>query len=180
MNIEEYIQQNRSSFETGKMPSGHRKRFHKKLEALNIRAGKSNPFWNPFQRSFTVRYVAPILCLSIAALLVFKGDRQTCPETLVLPEGARSEIAMERACLKQLRRYGKRIIKDNKLYTSKEDLEEILKSITEDTNSFAGQLPKELSRSEKYRLLKEYYKEKFDALKVVKNALADNIEYVEE
>lgn len=180
MNIEEYINQNRSSFETGEMPSGHKGRFLKKAEALNITTGKKNAFRMPFYRKTIIRYVAPVLCTAIATLLVFKGDSPAYHRMLALPEGAKSEIAIEKAYLRQLRRYGKRIMKDNELYSSKEELEEILKSITEDTDSFAGQLPKELSRGEKYRLLKEYYKEKFDALKVVRNALADNVEFPEE
>lgn len=176
--LEDFITGNKARFESEEMPDGHKERFIQKIDTQKITASNNNELL--FGRKFMLRFAIPAVCIAIAALFIFKGDNASQPEYLISPEIAKSEVAMEKAYLKQLKKYQKEIVRKNAPYASKEDLENLLNSITEDASSFAMQLPEELSKRERYRILKEYYKEKFDALKVVKNAIADNIGYTEE
>lgn len=179
MKFEEYIRGHRDEFENGEMPDGHKSRFMQKLEAQGIgpAVGKRSLAWRIFGGRASAGYAVTAVC-ALAVLITLFALYGNEDMRLVSSDECQNSVALEQNYLKQLRKYSEKIISNSG--ADKEDIQELLEGIIEDATLMTEQLPPELTKEEKFRILKEYYKRKANALKIAKNAIADNIDIAEE
>lgn len=181
MKIEEYIRRHRDGFENGEMPEGHKSRFAQKLEAQGIACGRAGGRGSLAERFFggiacgrvSAGYAVTAVC-ALAAIITVYSFYIRDDIRLVSSEECQNSIALEQSYLEQLRKYSETIVRNSGAH--KEYVEDLLDSIIEDAATMAEQLPPELTKKEKYRILKEHYKRKAEALKIAKNAIADNFD----
>ena len=170
--LEEIILRTRELCDEGRMPAGHKERF---LERLQQREAKKNLWQRLIDWSsnlYTGRGLSLAitggLCAVAVAFLLLKD-----------PSVTDSTKRMENKYMFEMEKYAEELA-DQISQMGEFDREDVKYSIesivTSDTIPMNLQLPKEMSKKEKQKIIKEYYERKMEGLKKVKTFIAINTE----
>lgn len=141
--LEQYIKDNRSSFDTELLPSGSRERFMARLEAEE--AGR---------KAVRFRHVwmsAAVSAAAVVALILFSysgADKDIERSILAMNSQEAQVIALvEEVCPQEM-----------------DAVMSSIRSITFEAIPFTDQLPDEIPEKERVRIIKDYYGRKIEAL----------------
>ncbi|MBQ3383400.1 MAG: hypothetical protein IJG54_08770 [Bacteroidales bacterium] len=164
--LENLFSQRRMQTENSEMPLGHQERFLEKLEGRNTGLWHRIAAW--FNDQSTGKKAAWILSPAICAIAIVLLMAKTSPED--------SLARMEQRYRLSLMEMGKELTEDSHSLSEgfKEDALYSISSITEDDEFLALQLPANLSKKEKQKIIKEYYNQKMEGLKKIKTFIAMN------
>lgn len=142
--LEQYIKENRSSFDMELPPSGSRERFMAKLEAE--KPGRKVVNFRPVWLSAAVSAAAVVV--AVIALSYSGVDRDIEKSILAMSSQEAQVIALvEEVCPQEMD-----IVMNS------------IRSITFEAIPFTDQLPDELPQKERVRIIKDYYGRKTEAL----------------
>jgi hypothetical protein len=140
--LEQYIKDNRNSFDTEILPSGSRERFIARLETEK-KARRLRPVWLSVPISAAAAVAAVALGLSY-----FKVDREIERSISAMNSQEAQVIALvEEICPEEM-----------------DAVMNSIRSITAEAIPFTDQLPDELPERERVMIIKEYYSRKTEAL----------------
>lgn len=140
--LEQYIKDNRNSFDTEILPSGSRERFMARLETEK-KARRLRPVWLSVPISAAAAVAAVALGLSY-----FKVDREIERSISAMNSQEAQVIALvEEICPEEM-----------------DAVMNSIRSITAEAIPFTDQLPDELPERERVMIIKEYYSRKTEAL----------------
>lgn len=168
--LEELFKQNIMDMEDIPMPEGHRERFLEKLQAQTrpsfLQKIKDWLGDNTAGRK-AAWAIAPALCILALVLFLGKGNSDA------------SLRQMENGYITNLQALGNQLLEEGESL-SEQDLEDLNYSIssilTDEDGLMALQLPENLSKKEKQRIIKEYYNQKMEGLKKIQTFIAMNSE----
>lgn len=142
--LEKYIRENAAGFDVMEPAEGHEERFMEKLEAVSVK-----PSWNIRRIVFgTIAAAATLAGVFIAGRNLLAND----PEDIYL--AYMSKVS---------RLYESCPMEDSASW------DEALAQLTEESVPLFEQLPEEMSRREKARVLKQYYASLLDGAKQLAN-----------
>lgn len=142
--LEQYIKENRSSFDMELPPSGSRERFMAKLEAE--KPGRKVVSFRPVWLSAAVSAAAVVV--AVIALSYSDVDRDIEKSILAMSSQEAQVIALvEEVCPQEMD-----IVMNS------------IRAITFEAIPFTDQLPDELPEKERVRIIKDYYGRKTEAL----------------
>ena len=170
--LEEIIQRNRELFDQGSMPEGHKERFLARLQQKEAKENLWRRIIDWSSNLYTGRglsvSIAGGLCAVAVAFLLFKD-----------PSVTDSTKRMENRYMLEMEKYADELA-DRISEIGEFDREDVKYSIesivASDTIPLNLQLPKEMSKKEKQKIIKEYYERKMEGLKKVKTFIAINTE----
>ena len=140
--LEQYIKDNRNSFDTEILPSGSRERFMARLETEK-KARRLRPVWLSVPISAAAAVAAVALSLSY-----FRVDREIERSISAMNSQEAQVIALvEEICPEEM-----------------DAVMNSIRSITAEAIPFTDQLPDELPERERVMIIKEYYSRKTEAL----------------
>ncbi|MBE6229381.1 MAG: hypothetical protein E7119_02185 [Bacteroidales bacterium] len=168
--IEKYIKENMGSFNDSEMPTGHKERFLKKLEAEQKRdAGKIVQIGNSRESGKKTKFHKLMAAISSMAAVI-----ALCLILLTPKESETIHIQEDNTDYAELMH----ILESEIISLSEESNPDVAKEaikaskrVTFEAVPLDEQLPAELSEREKARILREYYKQKSEGLKKIKTYL---------
>lgn len=166
--LEQYIKENKELFNDGELPMGHHTRFHLKLQ-------EQKP--TKKQKTVTLTYkTATAIILSVAALFIItfilgdlskKESAKTISVTIMSPDIYSQKMKhAENEVIELSKQLNER---------TEEQVLTTLENITFEAIPLAEQLPKELSDTERAKILQDYYKQKTEGIKKIKRFLAQEL-----
>lgn len=166
--LEELFQKSRMEMEDIRMPEGHRERFLQKLQAKPTFMQRINAWLSDRTAGRRAAWaIAPAICA--LALILFLGKDNT----------ERSLRQMESGYVINLQALGNQLLEEGGKLSAPdlEDLNYSISSILSDEDGLmALQLPENLSKKEKQKIIKEYYNQKMEGLKKIQTFIAMNSE----
>ncbi len=171
-NLEDIIFRNRELLDEGSMPAGHKERFLARLKEKEAKKSLWKRIIDWSSNLYTGRglslSIAGGLCAVAIAFLLIKD-----------PSVTDSTRRMENRYMLEMEKYAEELA-DQILQMGEFDREDVKYSIesivASDTIPLNLQLPKEMSKKEKQKIIKEYYERKMEGLKKVKTFIAINTE----
>ncbi|MBQ6310818.1 MAG: hypothetical protein IJK74_04625 [Bacteroidales bacterium] len=164
--LEELFEKSRMDMEDIQLPEGHRERFLKKLEAKPSFIQRVKAWLSDNTAGRRAAWaIAPALC--ILALVLFLGKDNS----------EASLRQMESGYVTSLQALGNQLLEEggNLSDPDLEDLSYSISSIISDEDGLmALQLPDNLSKKEKQKIIKEYYNQKMEGLKKIQTFIAMN------
>lgn len=166
--LEQYIKENKELFNNGELPMGHQTRFQLKLQ-------EQKPHKQHKTVTFTYKTATAIL-MSVAALFIIafilgdlskKEPAQTISVTIMNPDIYSQQMKHEEEEVIQMSKQLNERTEEQVLAT--------LDNITFEAIPLAEQLPKELSDTERAKILQDYYKQKTEGIKKIKRFLAQEL-----
>ena len=166
--LEELFEQNRMDLEERQLPEGHRERFLEKLQAKPSFIQKVKAWLSDNTAGRRAAWaIAPALCILALVLFLGKGNSEA------------SLRQMESGYVTSLQALGNQLLEKggNLSDTDLEDLSYSISSIISDEDGLmALQLPENLSKKEKQKIIREYYNQKMEGLKKIQTFIAMNSE----
>ena len=166
--LEELFEQNRMDMEDIQMPEGHRERFMQKLQARPSFIQKVRMILSDMSFGKKAAWVlSPAIC--VLAVVLFLGKSN----------GTAALEQMESGYVTSLQALGNQLLEEGENLSVQdfEDLNYSISSILSDEDGLmARQLPENLSKKEKQRIIKEYYNQKMEGLKKIQTFIAMNNE----
>ena len=164
--LEELFEKSRMDMEDIQLPEGHRERFLKKLDAKPSFIQRVKAWLSDNTAGRRAAWaIAPALC--ILALVLFLGKDNS----------EASLRQMESGYVTSLQALGNQLLEEggNLSDPDLEDLSYSISSIISDEDGLmALQLPDNLSKKEKQKIIKEYYNQKMEGLKKIQTFIAMN------
>lgn len=159
--LEKIIKENRTLFNEGLMPDGHKERFLKKIAPKQKNKIRTISF---LKLSISI---AAVIIISLIITNIYISNKQI--DTIIDVRNY-SEY-------KEMTSLEQQIISltDKMNETIKYETISNINSITVETIPLSEQLPKEISEKEKAIILKKYYQQKVNALKNMKTLLAEQL-----
>jgi len=167
-NLEELFAGMRAESENAELSLGHEERFMRKVQ---MQESSKTGTWNRIKTWFNDQtagkkagwVLAPAVCALAVVLLIAKTGNIN---------------RMEQNYLLSLQEYGRQLTEDGKNLSPEDqiDLEYSISSIVSEEQLMAIQLPANLSKKEKQKIIKEYYNQKMEGLKKIKTFIAMNNE----
>lgn len=158
--LEKYIKGNIEQFNDGQMPKGHKELFNKKLketESGNIpRIGFARII-----RMTSIAVAAIVLVFIVKNVTLYKQTK-----AIDVVNYAHELVQQEEEILNHFKEMDPNTL---------EELKSTLNIIIHETIPLSDQLPDEISAERKARILREYYKQKSEALKSLKLLYAQEI-----
>jgi hypothetical protein len=151
-NLEQYIKENRSAFDSGPMPNNHKEMFFNKLQLQ--KKNKLN-----FRKK--ILWVAGSVAASILVVIFIGkvrinfGENGNYNKLMVQTYNTQMDEE-ENAVIEIVKRVRERDLRSVELG---------IKSIKEDVIPFTDLLPDELTASEKDKIIKQYYMKKIEGIK---------------
>ncbi len=154
--LEELFLSYRQSQEGAELPYGHKERFLRKLAAPE----KQKP-----EKAIRIAWVSLAAAACIVAAAIF------------IPKVSSGSLdRFEEECLAELQEMGNQLKTDSHLlpHGDKEDALYSISSIVDGEELMALQLPENMSKKEKQKIIREYYNQKMEGLKKIKTFIAMN------
>lgn len=148
-NLEQFIKENGELFHTGEMPQGHKARFAEKLRKASPERRRRH-FFNTM-----ARIILPVAAIFLIAFFIDNRSAHNTNYALLMADEERQVM---------------KLMKETDPFTGRQ-LMMALENITFEAIPLKDQLPNELPEKQKKEIMNDYYRQKTEGIKKIKDFL---------